>query len=112
MLFERLVKEPKSTAIIFGTETTIEAGDAPELLIEKGLIPVGLCLKRVKLQVRSKRMRRRMVGRYRCHLFVSDRSKANRRMTRSLPDSLYALRLISQGIRESLRIRYRRCRNH
>ncbi len=58
MLFERLVKEPKSTAIIFGTETTIEARDAPELLIEKGLIPVGLCRKRVNLQVRSKRMRR------------------------------------------------------
>lgn len=37
MLFERLVKEPKSTAIIFGTETTIAAGTHRQLLIEKGI---------------------------------------------------------------------------
>jgi len=31
------VKEPKSTAIIFGTETTIEAGTHRQKLIEKGI---------------------------------------------------------------------------
>jgi glutamate racemase len=37
MLYKRLVKEPKSTAIIFGTETTIEAGTHRQKLIEKGI---------------------------------------------------------------------------
>lgn len=37
MMYERLVNEPHSTAIIFGTETTIEAGTHRRLLIEKGI---------------------------------------------------------------------------
>ncbi len=37
MMYERLVNEPHSTAIIFGTETTIEAGTHRQLLMEMGI---------------------------------------------------------------------------
>lgn len=39
MLHDRLVAEPGSTAIIFGTETTIGAGTHRRMLIERGIDP-------------------------------------------------------------------------
>jgi glutamate racemase len=42
MLYERLSAEPNSTAIIFGTETTIGAGTHRSLLMERGIDSVRL----------------------------------------------------------------------
>jgi glutamate racemase len=42
MLYEQLTADPASTAVIFGTETTIGAGTHRRLLIERGIDPARL----------------------------------------------------------------------